>query len=354
MAVLRVPWNIRQALVCSVQQAPGGWQVSLWKAGWPDLLEPDADDGLLEMPWTSIQAGVPGMVVPVRSSGLRWYPTGTGWTGWTADGSACLMVPHQRLTHYYRACRSRSDAVLLISRLVKTWWPVLCFRIGGWHLFQADGYRPVQQAIHQQALNQHLNRFACSVHPAQHQAVQNGHHRPPEPADGHSRPDGGLEHHPVPNGSVPDGLDTEQSLDGLDTGSDACPVPDGQQDEPVLVGGLPGNGQDGFGNRCSVLVGQAGHQPETEQGGPVYQDDADYQDGYRAGRAGLNYQPDISTAWWSGWNDGHLMAGLKCPADNPDLSGTAVSNGLLETDIGKETDNQVLSITRQDRKETKK
>ena len=32
MAVLRVPWNIRQALVCSVQQAPGGWQVSLWKA----------------------------------------------------------------------------------------------------------------------------------------------------------------------------------------------------------------------------------------------------------------------------------------------------------------------------------
>lgn len=125
----------------------------------------------------------------------------------------------------------------------------------------------------------------------------------------------------------------------------------------VLVGGLPGNGQDGFGNRCSVLVGQAGHQAETElaeQGGPVYQDDADYQDGYRAGRAGLNYRPDISTAWWSGWNDGHLMACLKCPDDYPGLSGTAVSNGLLETDIGKETDKQVLSITRQDRKETKK
>ena len=86
-------------------------------------------------------------------------------------------------------------------------------------------------------------------------------------------------------------------------------------------------------------------------GRPVYQDDDDDQAGYRAG---LNYQPDISTAWWSGWNDGHLMAGLKCPADYPGLSRTAEPNGLLETDVDKGTDKQVLPITRQNRKETKK
>lgn len=70
---------------------------------------------------------------------------------------------------------------------------------------------------------------------------------------------------------------------------------DGNPDKASDAG--PDNGQDGFGNRRSVLVGQAGLQTEpelAEQGRPVYQDDADYQDGYRAG---LNYQPDISTAW---------------------------------------------------------
>ena len=44
MAVLRVPWNIRQALVCSVQQAPGGWQVSLWKGSvWSDIVWQNQD-----------------------------------------------------------------------------------------------------------------------------------------------------------------------------------------------------------------------------------------------------------------------------------------------------------------------
>ena len=48
------------------------------------------------------------------------------------------------------------------------------------------------------------------------------------------------------------------------------------------------------------------------------------------------------------------MVGLKCPADYPGLSRTAEPNGRLETDVDKGTDNQVLPITRQNRKETKK
>lgn len=59
----------------------------------------------------------------------------------------------------------------------------------------------------------------------------------------------------------------------------------------VVLEGEIGNRRGTLGDADARLE----QGPElAEQGRPVYQDDADYQDGYRAG---LNYQPDISTAW---------------------------------------------------------
>ena len=64
-------WYDQQALSCSVQQAPGGWRVSLWKSGLSDPVPDDTDLDWMDC-WTLPDDDVQ---MPVRLDGLTIQQT---------------------------------------------------------------------------------------------------------------------------------------------------------------------------------------------------------------------------------------------------------------------------------------
>ena len=69
--IVGVLWYDQQALSCSVQQAPGGWRVSLWKSGLSDPVPDDTDLDWMDC-WTLPDDDVQ---MPVSLDGLTIQQT---------------------------------------------------------------------------------------------------------------------------------------------------------------------------------------------------------------------------------------------------------------------------------------